>query len=494
MKKLFSKKAWEFPLPAPDGAELITRKFSQADFIRQYYPSSHKIKDTNYYPDIWRYIDDPIYDTDGNDMGRTTRNLYCQKVPRFAFAYQQVIVLKHLVHLCGNRIQFDKSSAKTDKKTTEIINNFMRGWRDKNMEYNFYRFAKGVKITGDAALVFYIENGVFDVMPLSFFDGDNLYPHYGADGKLFCFARRYKEYNSDGSVVEKVEVWDKTMLYRLRTPDNPKDKTQRLVFGQGAYSCELDGYALESQPVIHGFKEVPVVYMRDNMGPAWHAAQESIDEYEMSFSHMAQNNKAFGEPILYLQGDNVAANHDINGTIKILTGGPDDKFGYLESQSASDSYIKQLNDLHDRIFEQAFIVSPPELKSGDLPAAALKTLYSPSIEKGMDDSQAFTPSLKEIVRLFAYGYGVENKATIDYANLPISAWIKVYVHVNESAIMNDLATGVQNKFLSRKTASERIPFYAYNEGEWERIVAEMKAAETQDILEDFENKRFGETE
>lgn len=101
--------------------------------------------------------------------------------------------------------------------------------------------------------------------------------------------------------------------------------------------------------------------------------------------------------------------HDLNGTIKTLSMGTDDKASYLSSQSASESYMKQIDTLYKMIYEQSFSVIPPELKSGDLPAAALKILYSPAYEKAMIDAAEYQDVLRDMVELFAYGYGVETE-------------------------------------------------------------------------------------
>lgn len=493
MKTLLSKKQWVTVLPSPDGTPLQTQPRIQDDFIRQYYPSSHKIKDPMFYPDIYRDIEEPVLDAEGNDTGRTVTNTYVEKVPRFAFAFQQIITLKQLVHLTGNDIQFDLNSKKIAQQTEEDAHRFHDGWHDRDMEHAWYKFAKSAKITADTAFVAYIDNGQFGWEVLSHINGDKLYPHYGRDGKLSVFARAFNEYTEDGRTIERLEVWDRTYLYRLHRSTNKNDNPVPLTFGRGIDTYILEGFVYDDPTqgaMPHGYQNrVPVVYFRDNEGPCWIHSQDSCDEFEIGFSQMAHNNKDFGEPILYLQGENAEANHDLNGTIKTITMGPDDKAGYLEGQSASDSFMKELTDLHNLIYEQSFIVAPPELKSGDLPAAALKILYSPAVEKAMNDAQIFTPALNDIVYLFAYGYGVECKKSLDFVNLPIRPWIKPYIHLSESTIMADLAIGVQNKFISRKTASERAWFYSVAT-EDERLAAEAKEDAQADILADYERQRF----
>ena len=99
----------------------------------------------------------------------------------------------------------------------------------------------------------------------------------------------------------------------------------------------------------------------------------------------------------------------------------------------------------------------------------------------MIDSAEYQPFLNDLVKIFMFGFGVEMKKTIDFMNLPIKWWIKPYIHINESAMVADLASAVQNGFISKQTASERIPMYS-TAGEWERIIREAKEEQQNDLL------------
>ena len=110
-----------------------------------------------------------------------------------------------------------------------------------------------------------------------------------------------------------------------------------------------------------------------------------------------------------------------------------DKVSTLQAESASDSYMKQLDTLYKMIYEQSFAVIPPELRSGDLPGVAIKLLYSPAVEKAMSDAPEWQPFLNDMVRIFSFGYGIEVEMTSDFATLPLKYWIRPYVHINESA-------------------------------------------------------------
>lgn len=454
---------------------------TQSDFLREYYPSGHVINDPTVYPDIYREEEEPIYDVNGEPTGKTTRKIYKELVPRYAFAFQQIISVKQIIHLCGNDIQFELNKENPTDEEAKTFTLFREGWLKKDMEIAFFEAVQSTKITGDAAIVGYMRGGEFGYRSLSFKDGDTLYPHYDpTTGSLQLFARSYHDYDEDGNkITEWLEVWDNTYLYRYKRSESGISGTVNKIldiFG-------VDGYQLVSKET-HGFPFIPVAYRRDDEGPCWSGSQDSIDGYEMSFSQMAQNNQAFGFPILYLQGegsDSMAMQHDLNGSVKVITGGTEDKASFLSQTNASDAFIKQLDTFYKMIYEQSFAVIPPELKSGDLPAAALKILYSPAYEKATIDANEYQPFLNDLVRIFSYGYGMEIEKTIDFGNLPIKWWIKPYIHVNESAMVADLASAVQNGFISKQTASERISMYSIA-GEWERIMREMKEEQQQDLL------------
>ena len=75
-------------MKTPTRDRLMPVEITQSEMLRQLDPSSHIIYNKEYYPDIWRQDEDGRY--------------YLEKVPRYAFAYQRIILTKQLTHLCGN--------------------------------------------------------------------------------------------------------------------------------------------------------------------------------------------------------------------------------------------------------------------------------------------------------------------------------------------------------------------------------------------------------
>lgn len=463
--------------PEPDDA-LIGHIVTQTDFLREYYPSSHTINDRELFPDVVKK--DP-------DTGKW----YRQPVTRCAFAFQQIIATKQIIHLCGNDIQMELSkksnSAEEEKKDADTLYTFRDGWLKKNMEVRMYESFRSGKVTGDTAFVGYINNGKFGSKVLSFLNGDRLYPHYNSiTGKLEVFARRYYDYDEKGrAVTEWVEVWDDKYLYRAKKGAGGSiiDKIAK-VFG-------LNGYNIVSQQP-HGFNFVPIAYFRDDDGACWTNSQNTIEQYEVAFSYFCENNKAFAFPIMYFKGDDVDIHGDLNGSVKSISMGTDDEAGFLNHQDVSTSFNTELNTLYKLIYEQSFAVIPPELKSGDLPGVAVKLLFSPAIEKAIKDASAWQGFLDDVITIFKHGYGYELGMEASFVALEINAWIEPYIHQNVSELVANIASAVQNKFLSKQTASERISMYAKND-EINRLMREYKEEQSMDLLMELK-KQDNQTE
>ena len=146
----------------PVHRDLLFKKIvTQEDFLRELDPLGHLINDREKFPDIWRKNEE-----DGM--------WYIEEIPRYAVAFQQIFLIKHLTHLCGNDIQFELSDKTVSDEKTKIYNEFVAGWANKNMEIAWYKFCKSVKATGDGAVVGYMDGGKCGWKALSLLDGDIL--------------------------------------------------------------------------------------------------------------------------------------------------------------------------------------------------------------------------------------------------------------------------------------------------------------------------------
>lgn len=448
--------------------EPVRQIVSQSDFMREYEPTGHMINNPNIYPDKVRK--DP-------DTGRE----YTEPMARCTFAFQRIITIKQLTHLCGNDIQFEVPSTKDNKETNETFFKFKEGWSVKDMEIAWYEAAKSVKITGDAAFVGYKKNEKFYWKILSHLNGDELYPHYDSvTGELSMFARKYSDVDEFGTeITTYVEVWDESHLYLYK-----QDRTGTAgMFNRVKGLFGLSGYSLVfKQP--HNFPFIPVAYKRDPNGACWSFSQCSIDQYELAFSQLAQNNVAYAFPIMYMKGEDVSLIGDVTGAVKGISLGSDDDAGFLNAPNGSDLFTLQLNTLYKLIYEQSFAVIPPEVRSGDMPGVAVKLLYSPAVEFAMKDAQEYAPFVSQMVRIYMEGYGTEIGKARQFNQLEVYSWILPYVPQNDSELIQNLAMAVQNGFESRQTASEKIPMIAKN-SEWERIIKEQKEQQQNDLLNEI---------
>lgn len=454
---------------------------TQDDFLREYYPTAHRIFSKTEYPDIIKR--NPDYDPKRPELGPE----YCiQPITRSAFAFQRVLATKHTLHLTGNDIQFELAAGTgeaDEERLQQLLTKFRKGWLTAGMEVRHFEAVRSLMIVAEAAVVGFFADGKFGARTLSYLNGDTLYPHFDSvTGELKIFARKYFDYDEEGiKRIEWVEVWDDRYLRRYRRSVQGLRVVSALkdLFGLG-------GYELVSEE-LHGFSFIPVAYVRNDDGPCWAAVQRNIEDYEEAFSYLSENNKAYAFPIFYVKGDGdeISIQGDMNGSVKALEmAGKDNDAGFLNGTDASSAFATQLNKAYDLIYELSFTVKPPELKSGDLPGAAIKLLYSPALEVAMNDAQAMQPFLNTLVKIAKHGIGYENNEQASMAALPLNAWVEPYIHQNDSELVTNLATAVQNKFLSKQTASERNTKFSKND-EFERIMREQKEADQQDLLNDI---------
>lgn len=426
---------------------------TQDDFLREYDPSGHRIFDRNYLMDRIK--------TD--DQKRT----YIHYVERNAFAFQSVITTKRLTHLWGNPIRFANSSPNPTAAQDFLMRDFKQGWAKKNMEEGLFACGKSEAITGDAAMCFYLKDGAVGYKTFSYQNGEVLYPHYDRfTGKLSTFGRQYKSYGNDGVTVvnEYLDVWDERNITTYQRTNNFATKVKEAI--------GLDGWTLVGEPKSHGFQRIPVAYKRNAVGACWSLAQDSIDKYELAVSNLSENNKAYAFRILFLKGEQINAVAGGDGGVGLITGDKDSEAKFLERADASASFELQLKILRQNIFTNSFSVEPPEVKGGDLPGVTIKLLYSPAVEKSMEEKAEWNYFIDDCVDLFKYGYGLEISKIAEYESLDVRGEIVPYVHQNLAEEVTMISQSVLAGVLSVRTAAEKHPLGSNNE--FEKIRKESK--------------------
>lgn len=429
---------------------------TQADFLREYYVTGHKINSPLYYPDIWKK------DEDGKDV--------IELVSRTAFPFQQVIATKQVIHLTGNPILIEDSTIIPSEANKETLMFFRQAWKDKNMEVAFFKAVNAAKTIGDSAICFFYNKGVLQYRHFSYHDGDTLYMHYDPmTGEKRLFLRKYSLFDEKNKEVrEYVEAWDSTYMYRFeKEKAGVKGLTNRVKD-----SLNLSGWKMIGKPVKHGFERMPIAYHRED-DVCWSQSQNNIEMYEMAVSQLCENNKAYAFPILFVKGGDLTFKGQVNGRpYAILSSDDNADAKTVNRAEASQSFDLQLKILLQNIFMGSFAVLPPEIKSGDMPGVSVKLYYSPAVEKAIEDSKKWDRFIDDMIQIFKEGFGKERQKVSAFNKLDVHGTIEPYVHQNVAEVMQNLFSGVTAGYLSKETASAVNP-YAKND-EYKRILNQAR--------------------
>ncbi len=448
---------------------------TQTDFLEEYEPSAHKITSELFFPESYNYGE--VITENGEKM----ETMYREETFRVTVPLQKVAATQHLVHLYGNDTHHELADGKVGDELNRQFFDFQTGWLTKNIDIRLYEAGRSEEITGDKAIVFYMYQNKMFTRVFSFLNGDTLYPHYDMEtGRMNVFARKFSSYDENNKeVVSWVEIWDDQYMYRYR---------QRKVGFMGMVSAVkdflgLDGYELADAPKRHGFSRCPVEYKRSPMnGPGWNDVQYIADEIEVALSYWAKACASTANDAYVLKGDDVEIKGDPLGRVRAFTAGKDDEVSLLEKKSGGEFYQAYVERLFKEFFRGSFTVEPPQLKSGDTPAAAIKLIYSPNLDLAIlqaKEEQNFINGVKE---LFCEGYGMEQGRITEYKRLNehILSYIVPFVHENTSEKVNNLVALKNAGLMSTETGAEHNP-YTTN-AEPDKIFKEQKAAQAADRL------------
>lgn len=441
-------------LPSTGINKLNKIQIYQNDFLAELHPSGHKINDPLYYENIFKTVEKT--DSKGNKYQQVVEIA----IERVSIAMQQIILTKHLTHLCGKDIRFVYSGSNYTQVKKNLVKELKQGWIKKNMETAKYDFCKSVKATGDGAFCAVIDKGKFSYRVFSALNGDGLHPIFGFDGKLKQFGRSFTAFDYEaGEEVLYMELWDNTYFSRYR-------------YSLANKNADQDGWETETKPTPHGFNEIPIVYKKVDKGACWSDVQDLIDKLEMALSQLFENNKSYAFRIMVIKGG-FEIQGDLRGQARaIMMDDTDGSAGFMEKADASNSFTVQLEQTLKFILMGSFTVLPPEVKGGDLPGVTIKILYSPAVEQGINDKNEYNSSIDEMVSLFKHGYGVELEQVSDYDGLDVRGDIDVYVHQNDAEIISNINTSVLDGSLSVETGAEKHPYAASDE--YDRLLKQQR--------------------
>lgn len=406
---------------------------TQADFVREYHPSSHRINSIKYYPNTMF-------------VNRESGAYQAKVRSRIAVGFQQYIHLQRKEALLGNNVGMRLVSDSTDSRMIERLSFFREGWEDKDMEVAVNDAIDAAFRVADAAVYVYMDGGRVRWRVFSYNAGDTLYPHYDTlTGDLTLFGRLYSQADWDGAVRRYLDVADATHFVTYRESDDG------------------GGWEMDGAPVPHGFPFCPVAYHRNDSGPVWSASQPLIDGWEVALSQFSENNAAYALRILYTLGAEFELMSNVDGTpSRIDSVDPNARVGFLEpAQGADGAFAKQLELMKKEIMRGSFVVETPEIKSGaDISSRTVKMLFADSYMKAMSDSMEYQPFLNRVAELFKHGYFLERGRIAEAESLKVKTYLDPFIFLSE----NDVIAGIQQLVtcgaMSTKTATE----LAYNIG------------------------------
>lgn len=457
----------------------VGMRMTQTDFLEEYEPSAHKINSEIFFPESYNYGE--VITEEGEKL----ETMYREETFRVAVPLQRVVVAQHLVHLYGNDTHHELADAKVSDSLNEQFFNFQTGWLAKNIDIRLYEAGRSEEITGDKAIVFYMYQGKVCTKVLSFLDGDTLYPHYSMEtGKMNVFARKFSSYDDDHTeIITWVEVWDDKYLSRYKRENTGLKGAMNNIKDRIGF----DGYTLVYRKP-HGFTRCPVEYKRSKLnGPGWNDVQYLADEIEVALSYWAKACASTANDAYILKGDDVQIKGDPLGRVRAFTAGKDDEVSLLEKKSGGEFYQAYVERLFKEFFRGSFTVEPPQLKSGDTPAAAIKLIYSPNLDLAILQAKEEQDFINGVRELFCEGYGMEQGKITEYMRLNdhILSYLEPFVHENTQEKVQNLTMLKNAGLISTETGAEHNPFTTNQEVD--KIFKEQKQQQAADRLYQLRN-------
>lgn len=212
--QILTKEPFVRMLPSEDGFPNGALKYetvSQAEFLREYNPTSHKINSIKYYPNLL-FID------------QTKHKREAKVRSRVAVAWQRRIHTKRVVALTGYEPDITSAKSKSDETSQQHLSQFKEGWSVKGMDTGIHLAISDDLKVGDVAICGYKSGGRFGYRIFSFAKGDTLYPHFDPmTGELDTFGRTFTRAiinpNDEGisEIVTFLDVWDKDNYIQYRS-------------------------------------------------------------------------------------------------------------------------------------------------------------------------------------------------------------------------------------------------------------------------------------
>lgn len=403
---------------------------SQDELLAELDPYSHKV----------------LFDENVPAITMKIQGQYVQiEYKKMAMPIQQMVVNKHVMHLCGNDMLFTLMDEKPTKKQHRDFITFKQYWGLRNQDGMKTKMVTAQKSTGDAGLLYYFDyKGRIKSRLLSYDNGFVLCPHNDDNGDRILESVYYK---SNG--VEYIDSYDDQYMYRWK-------------LDYSSLSEDIGGWVQE-KPVRHGFEEIPLVTKR---GPvAWNNAQTIIESLEVMYNVFLVIQKRHGNGILYVKGKFSDEGKRIAGAI-ILNDKSYDGKGSAEFKSppTPQGMLDTMEDMRYRIQEAtgATFLLPKDVKmSGDVSGIAVELTQQLDNETAKQGVIEWQNVADKMTRLFKYGLarelvnsGINPTAVTDFENININAKFSIWKPKNELEYNNMLISLRGSGLISAETGIE----------------------------------------
>lgn len=405
------------------------RVVSQAEFLEELYPQSHKVLKDENIPSITMKLKDGQY----MDIQYT----------RMAVSYQRNIRDKQVLHLCGNPMQFTLLNTEPTEQQNKDFITFKKYWHLRNQDGMRTKMVSAQKSMGDAGLLFYRDyKGRIKSRLLCYEDGYVLCSHDDANGDRILETVYYQDNDA-----EYIDSYDDTYMYR--------------------YKREFDGDSMEwiqEKPIQHGFSEIPLVTKRGKV--AWDNVQSIIEVYEIIYNIFLVIQKRHGWGILYIKGQFNDTAKKIAGAI-VLNDTSIDRNGSAEFKAppSPQNMIDTLTLMEETIQKGSgttFLLPKDVNSSGDISAQAIMLTQSLDIENALQGVIEWQNVADKMARLFKEGLakelvetGINETAATDFNDLDISAKFKVWMPRNDNEYNQMLIQLSGAGLISKETGTEK---------------------------------------
>lgn len=404
---------------------------TQDELMAELDPYSHKV----------------LFDDNVPAITMKIKNSYVEiEYKKMALPLQQMIVDKHVMHLCGNKMQFTLNESNPTEKQRNNFVTFKQYWELRNQDGMKTKMVATQKSTGDAGLLYYFDyKGRIKSRILSYADGYVICSHNDDNGDRLLESVYYK---SDG--IEYIDSYDDEYIYRYEREAGNIADSEKL------------GWELTKME-RHGFKEIPLVTKHGMV--AWNNAQTIIEALEVMYNVFLVIQKRHGWGILYVKGKFKDESKRIAGAI-ILNDQSIDGNGSAEFKTppTPQGMIDTMEDMRYRIQEAAgatFLLPKDVKMSGDVSGIAVELTQQLDNETAMQGVIEWQNVADKMTRLFKYGLSKElvqshinDTAYTDFEDIHINAKFSVWKPRNDTEYNNMLIAMKGGGIISQETAIE----------------------------------------